>query len=163
MSTYSEYTTEYLNCVNKSSGRDGKKVYNYKYCGDAQGILSIYAPACVYRMQIQVDETYYECIFVKSLQYLSSERRLVLCDDHRNIDFTKIRKFNVIAYAYSITPPEIQVTCEHIRKRSIVLNSNSSIDNSPGSYPSSFPKSRPRTISTGDLFFTMSPESNPSK
>lgn len=161
MSTYSEYTTEYLNCVNKSSSRDGKGVYNYKYCGDAQGILSMYAPACVYRIQIQVDEAYYECRFTKSIQYLSSEYRLVLCDDHKNIDFTKIRKFNVTAYAYNIIPPKIQVTCEHIRKRSVILNSNSSIESSPGSYPNSFPKSRPKTISShGDLFFAMSPDSN---
>lgn len=159
MNTYSEYTIEYLDCVNKSTNRDGKKVYNYKYCGDAQGILSMYAPSCVYRIQIQIDEDYHECRFVNSIQYLASEYRLVLCDNYKNIDFTKIRKFNVIVHAYSLIPPKIQIRCEYIRKRTAILNS-SSIENSPSSFPNSFPKSKPKNIDTaGDLFFTMSPES----
>lgn len=164
MSIYSEYTTEYLNCVNRN--KEGNKyIYKYKYYGHANGILSIYVPHCVYFMIIQADENFHECRFIGSA--VNHNYKLVLCDDCKNIDFSQIKKFNVTIYASDINPPEIKITCEYIfdrKSNNIPINTHlGSI--SPSSLPGSskFGRSNPKSISrnsSNHLIFMMSPSSH---
>lgn len=160
MSMYSEYTTEYLNCVygNKETN---KYVYKYKYYGQASGILSIYVPHCVYGLIIQADENFYECRFINSA--IDHNYKLVLCDDCRNIDFSQIKKFNITVYANDINTPKIKVTCEYIfDRRSGVITNTASPSSLPGS--NKFSRSRPKSIggnnSSQNLIFMMSPSSH---
>ena len=163
MSTYSEYTIEFLNCVD-SNKESNKYIYQYKYYGNAHGILNIYVPNCVNYVIIQSDENFYQCQLIKSM--IDYNYKLVLCNECKNIDFTQIKKFSLTVYANNIKPPKIKINCEYIfNKKSNSTNIN--LGYSPSSLPNNkFSRSKPKNISgnssnnSHQLIFMMSPSSH---